>query len=151
MQQSSCNVTVIFEWATENKFYLILYFLGVMIDDRLTFNAHVLYIKGKVGIGILNRCKRNFNYSTLLTWYYSFIYPYLNYCNCIWGNTHSSYLYPLQKMQKIASRIIAGVDRRTHTGPIFREYSVQYLKVIHLLYSVIFVQMPSQNCARHIR
>ena len=60
-------------------------FLGVIIDPHLTFSSHILYIKGKVarGVGILNKCKRYLDASTLTTLYYSFLYPYLNYCNCI--------------------------------------------------------------------
>ena len=62
-------------------------FLGVVIDPYLTFNAHISYIKGKVarGVGILNKCKRLLNASTLKTLYYSFLYPYFNYCNPLWG------------------------------------------------------------------
>merc|ERR1712237_166674 len=77
-------------------------FLGVIIDQFLTFEAHIQYIKGKVakGLGILYRCKKFFNNNTLLTLYYSFIYPYFNYCNCIWGNIYQTYLDPLVKLQK---------------------------------------------------
>ena len=47
-------------------------FLGVIIDNNLTFNPHILYIKGKIarGVGILNKCKRYLNTSTLITLYY---------------------------------------------------------------------------------
>ena len=101
-------------------------FLGVMIDQRLTFNAHILFIKGKVarGIGIMRKCRKFFNSSTLLTLYYSFVYPYLNYCNCIWGNTCASYLDPLVKLQKRAIRIIAGAEWLAHTEPLFKTFKV---------------------------
>ena len=96
-------------------------FLGVIIDPHLTFNSHIQYIKGKIsrGVGILNKCKRYLSVSTLVTLYYSFLYPYLNYCNCIWGNTCRSYLEPLIKLQKRAVRIISSAHRRAHTEPLF--------------------------------
>ena len=101
-------------------------FLGVMIDPFLTFTAHVQYIRGKVakGIGILYKGKKYFNRNTLLTLYYAFIYLYLNYCNCIWGNTYQSYLDPLIKLQKRAVRTICGTERNAHTECLFREMKV---------------------------
>ena len=57
-------------------------FLGVIIDQYLTFSDHILYIKGKMArsMGILYKCKKYFNQSTLLTLYNAFVYPYINYC-----------------------------------------------------------------------
>ena len=88
-------------------------FLGVMIDKCLTFQDHIKYIKGKVsrGLGILYRCKRFFTHKTLLTLYNSFIYPYMNYCIPVWGNTYESYIDPLVKLQKRAVRLVAGVKK----------------------------------------
>ena len=59
-------------------------FLGVMVEQHLTFEAHVRYIKGKIsrGIGILYQAKRMLQERTLLTLYYSFVYPYFTYCMC---------------------------------------------------------------------
>ena len=72
----------------------------------------------------MNKCKKYFTSSTLLTLYYSFLYPYLNYCNCIWGNTCKTYLYPLIKLQKMAMRIIEGAERSDHTEDIFKKLKV---------------------------
>ena len=56
-------------------------FLGVMVDQHLTFESHVKYIKGKIsrGIGILDKAKRILKASSLLTLYYAFIHPYFTY------------------------------------------------------------------------
>ena len=101
-------------------------FLGVMIDPCLTFSSHISYIKGKIarGVGILNKCKRYLSESTLVTLYYSFVYPYYNYCNCIWGNTFKTYLDPLIKLQKRAVRTIASANRRAHTEDLFKRLKI---------------------------
>ena len=64
-------------------------FLGVIIDKNLSFMQHIQYIKGKIskGVGILCKCKKFFNAKTMLTLYYSFVYPYFNYCLPVWGGT----------------------------------------------------------------
>ena len=78
-------------------------FLGVMVDQHLTLESHVRYIKGKIsrGIGILYKAKRLLQASSLLTLYYSFVYPYFTYCIAVWGNIYSTVLDPLIKCQKI--------------------------------------------------
>ena len=85
-------------------------FLGIIIDSSLSWRDHILTIKGKVSwrIGILSKARRYFNYVTLKTLYYSFIYPYLHYCHEIWGSTYATYLDPLIKLQKRAMRVITG-------------------------------------------
>ena len=62
-------------------------FLGVIIDNKLTWKEHISYICGKVakGIGIISNVRKYLNKNTLLDLYYSFIYPYLTYCNQVWG------------------------------------------------------------------
>ena len=72
-------------------------FLGVIIDEHLSFGPHIQYIKGKVSrsLGILYKCRKYFNRDTLLTMYYAFVYPYLTYCIPVWGSTLDKLLDPL--------------------------------------------------------
>ena len=116
-------------------------FLGIIIDKCFKFDAHIQFIKGKVsrGIGILNKCKKYFNSSTLLTLYYSFIYPYFNYCNCIWGNTCKTYLIPLINLQKMAMRIIEGAERRAHTENIFTKLNILNMNKLYVYCSQLFL------------
>ena len=50
-------------------------FLGVIIDNKLTWKEHISYICGKVakGIGIISKVRKYLNKNTLLDLYYSFI------------------------------------------------------------------------------
>ena len=58
-------------------------FLGVIIDSQLSWTSHINYICGKIskGIGIILKARKVFDKETLVTIYYSFIYPYLQYSN----------------------------------------------------------------------
>ena len=68
---------------------------------------------------------------SLVTLYNSFIYPYLVYCNHLWGNTYIFNLDKLYIMQKEIVRIIAGVRLRTHSGPLFQKYGIMNIVEIN--------------------
>ena len=70
-------------------------FLGVIIDDKLSWKDHILYILGKLtrGTCVLLKVSIYLMKETLISLYYSFVYPwlyirdfvYLIYCNHVWG------------------------------------------------------------------
>ena len=109
-------------------------FLGVVIDQNLTFHKHIQYIKGKIsrGVGILYKCRLFFNQNTRQSLYNAFIYPYFNYCITVWGNTFQSYLDPLVKLQKRAVRVVAGAKKYDHTEPIFDTLKILRLNQIYI-------------------
>ena len=115
-------------------------FLGVIIDQNLTFYSHIAYIKGKISraLGILYKSKKFFDRSVLKLLYNSFIHPLFTYCICIWGNAPQLYLDPLVKLQKRAIRTIAGVKRFTHTAPFFREFRILNLSNIYI-YNILLI------------
>ena len=51
--------------------------------------------------------------------YYSFIYPYMIYCNQIWGSACKTNIEPLLILQKRVMRIILGVHPRSPSEPLF--------------------------------
>ena len=51
--------------------------------------------------------------------YYSFLYPYLIYCNQVWGSACKTNIEPLFILQKNALRIITGVHPRSPSEPWF--------------------------------
>ena len=70
-------------------------FLGVIIDDKLSFIRHITYIKSNIpkGLGNLLKAKKYLNKKCLLNLYYSFIYPYHTYCVEVWGNTPDTHIH----------------------------------------------------------
>ena len=77
-------------------------FLGVIIDEKLTWTHHISYIKNKIskGFGIILRARKFFNKSALLKLYNSFVLPYLIYCVEIWGNASEIHILPIITLQK---------------------------------------------------
>ena len=62
-------------------------FLGVILDEKCDWGEHINMVKSKVskGIGILRKARIYLKIPSLLTLYYSFLYPYLMYCIEVWG------------------------------------------------------------------
>ena len=65
-------------------------FLGVYIDQHLTWKTHVNFFAAKISksVGLLYKAKCYLPSKSLLTLYYALIYPYLTYCNLIWASTY---------------------------------------------------------------
>ena len=116
-------------------------FLGVIIDDTLSFQHHINYIKGKIsrGIGILYKCRPCVMEDTMRTLYNSFIYPHFTYCIEVWGNVCSTYLDPLVKLQKRAVRTIVGAKRLEHSLPIFKKLKLLSLSQIYIYFVQLFM------------
>ena len=105
-------------------------FLGVIIDNKLNWAAHILYIKNKISksIGIIYKIRHFLDKRSLRNMYFTFIYPYLIYCLEIWGNTYETHLNPLIKIQKRSIRTITFSHYQDHTGPLFDRLNILDLK-----------------------
>ena len=77
------------------------------------------------------KARKYLNQSTLISLYYAFIYPYLNYCVDVWGNTYKSYTDSILRLQKIVLRIITGSAKFSHTAVLFSELQILKLEQIY--------------------
>ena len=77
-------------------------FLGVQIDAHLTWKSHIDYTCSKLSkcVGILAKARKKLSKSSLKNLYYSFAYPYLIYCNHVWGHNYTTSLEKLHLVQK---------------------------------------------------
>ena len=104
-------------------------YLGVFVDDKLTFKTHIDYVISKISrhTGILYKIRDNLPTKTRLDYYYAYIYPYLSYCTIIWGCAYQTHLNPLFIQQKRTIRTIVNAGFRDHTDPHFK--ALKLLKV----------------------
>ena len=116
-------------------------FLGVIIDQTLSFQSHINHIKGKIsrGIGILYKCRPYINEETMKTLYHSFIYPYFTYCIEVWGNICPTHLDALVRIQKRAVRTIVGARKFEHSEPIFKKLKLLNLSEIYIYFVQLFM------------
>ena len=101
-------------------------FLGVFIDEYFTWKSHISFVNKKMSktIGIMNKSRLLLSSKTMISLYYTLVYPYLNYCNIAWSSTYPSNLNRIHLLQKRVVRIIANADYRAHTAPLFRKLKI---------------------------
>ena len=95
--------------------------------------------KDSIAVGIINRNKSLLNKETKLLLYYSLVYPYLQYCNVVWGNASPTNLKPLLTKQKRAVRVINNAGFIDPTNNLPKSIKILKLQDIFNLESVKFV------------
>ena len=125
-------------------------FLGILIDEDLTWNAHIEHCRTKIcsGIYALNSSKHCLSSSNLKMLYYSLIHPYLTYGILLWGSAYKSHLQKLVTMQKKAIRCITKSRYNDHTPSLFRYLMIPNLQDLYkielakFVYSVVHKNLP---------
>ena len=100
-------------------------FLGLHLDKKLTFNAHVNHIISKISksVGILYKLNSYFPEVILRQIYNSLILPYITYSIESWFGAPRYLSDRVQVLQKKAVRAIYSLPYNSHTGPFFKDYS----------------------------
>ena len=121
-------------------------FLGVHIDESLTWHEHVGVVCNRVAkaVGIIYRL-RHFPRHILVMLYYALIFSHVNYCNIAWSNNHDYFITKLFVLQKRAIRIISNSPYHAHTLPIFSQLNLLNVYDINRLNIAIFMFMCSRG------
>ena len=90
-------------------------------------------------IGIISHISRFITSSIAVTLYYSFIFPYLNYCNLVWACNYPSYLLPLLKLQKRYIRIALHLPYNSHTDHFAKKLKILKVHQINHHHTGIFM------------
>ena len=96
-------------------------FLGVIINNELSWKDHVSFVCRKVahGIGVIIKARKVLHSESLKCLYYPFIYPYMMFCNQVWVSAYKTNIKPLFILQKRVVRIILRVCPRSPSEPLF--------------------------------
>lgn len=83
-------------------------FLGVLMDENLTWSQHVSTVKMKMSryIGIMYKLKKFLPLEARLQIYHSFVQSHLNYCALVWGFCSKSHVDSVFSKQKIGLRAV---------------------------------------------
>ena len=90
-------------------------YLGVMIDDRLTFKDHCEYIAKKMSkkVNFLRRIRNRLDMKTALLLFDTLIVPHIDFCSSILFMLNEGDLHTLQLIQNRAMRVILKCPRDT--------------------------------------
>ena len=117
-----CDVTLrtenqVIEEVPETKF------LVVIIDNKLTWKSHIQNTVKKLskGVGIIVKARHYLNKNALINMYHSLMYPYMTYCNHIWGCSAASNLNRMEVLQKKVLRIICSMKPRDSCASKYSE------------------------------
>lgn len=102
-------------------------FLGVIIDEHLSWDKHIEQIGSKISknIGIISKLKNTLPERILLMLYNTLVLPYINYCPMIWAHENNcTKINSIYKLQKRAVRIICKKGYREHAAPYFKKLNL---------------------------
>src|SRR6218665_2944796 len=122
-------------------------FLGVNIDEHLTWNEHINAISKKISknIGVISRVRHLIPQDVLVRLYYTLLYPYFSYCNITWASTYYTRPTVLETLQKRAIQIICNTSYRAHTKPLFKYLNILPFECINKLQIGIFMYKLHSN------
>jgi len=119
-------------------------FLGIVLDDKLTFNDHRIFVCNKISknIGILCKLRIILPEKQLFMLYNSLIIPYIQYCAITWASVGITKLECIHKLQKKALRICTNSPYLAPSRPIFSRlktltiYDIHEFQIATLMYYV---------------
>ena len=127
-------------------------FLGMYLDDKLTWSTHIDHVKSKLSksLYVMNKSKRYLTEEHLCVLYHTMIQTYLNYGILLWGAAKRSYLHKVFRLQKKAIRVVTKSAYNAHTAPLFSRTGILHLHDLHhvellkLMFDVINLVAPSK-------
>ena len=98
-------------------------FLGVILDENLSWKSHLSYLANKISksIGVIYKASFCLPLESLRILYLSMIYPYLQYCAIVWGLTYPTSIRRIEILQKRAIRILDNSASDAHLMSLLSE------------------------------
>ena len=128
-------------------------YLGVIIDQHLSWKHHINYIALKISrnIGIISRLRHFVPLKTLISIYDSLISPYISYGLIAWGQASKTHLEKILILQKRAVRLINFLPFRTHAIPYFAQSNILPITMIYCkLSSTLMLDITTNSASQNI-
>ena len=122
-------------------------FLGVMVDENLTWKDHIKTIENKIAksLGLLYKSQHLIDKISLKSIYFSYIHSYINYANIAWASTHRTKLRKLHNQQKHAVRIVENEKRETPSKPLFKNLNVLNIYQLNIHQTLCFMHKTTMS------
>ena len=126
-------------------------FLGVIVDENLTWSRHIKTIRTKMAryIGIMYKLKKELPLKVRIQIYHSFVQSHINYCSLVWGFSAKANIELLFRAQKKGMRaVIPGfINYRYrsdgtlpgHTKSYFTKYDILTIHNVIVTNALVFM------------
>lgn len=111
-------------------------FLGVIVDENLTWTTHIKTVQTKMSryIGIMYKLKNILPLKSKIQIYHSFVQSHINYCSLVWGFSAKSNIEKLFRAQKKGMRaIVPGYINYRYREGITPGHTKQYFNKFKIL------------------
>ena len=126
-------------------------FLGVIVDEGLTWTRHIKTIQSKMSryVGVMYKIKKLLPIKARIQLYHSFIQSHINYCSLVWGFSAKSNIETLFRAQKKGMRAVApgfvnyfykDGNLPSHTKSYFKEFDILTVHSIIVLNALLFLE-----------
>ena len=104
-------------------------YLGIMLDDNLTFSEHVTYLKKKTicKLKMLSKLRSLVGRDQCLQLYKSLLLPILDYGDVVYDSLSAKDCRELQRLQNCALRIIEQVDKSIPAVNLHQDMKLPFL------------------------
>ena len=121
-------------------------YLGVIIDDRLSFKDHCEYITKKMSkkVNFLRRIRNRLDLDTALMLFKSLITPHVDFCSSILFLLNDNEIRSIQLIQNRAMRIILNCARETSIRSMLQRTSLLTIRQ-QINYNVILLMFKATH------
>ena len=115
-------------------------YLGILIDNHLSWKYHIDYISSKVSKGMIARLRHFVPLASMLNIYRSLIEPYISYGLIDWGQAANIYLNKVLILQKHALRLMYFANSKAPSAPLFVHSGILPVTMLyhHLVSSMMY-------------
>ena len=123
-------------------------YLGVYIDENMSWLNHVEFVKNKLlrFVGIFYKMRSILPSATCKQLYFALLYPHLIYGVELYANTTENIIDPLVKMNNRLLRILQNKNMRTHVCELYKAYNTLPIQRLHELHVAKLIQKFVHNC-----
>ena len=111
-------------------------YLGVFLDDKLTWKKHIEHTETKLSdsSGAMYKLRKYIPQQALMSVYYSLVYSHLRYAIICWGNSSKTIKHKLQvKQNRITKTLCNKFGTKTRLKPLYEQLRVLNIDEIYKL------------------
>lgn len=120
-------------------------YLGVELDEKLTFEAHIASLSKKVRkqIYLMKSLRPIANIAVKKLVYTALCQSLLQYCIGVWGGAAKSFMISLERAQRAVLKVLLGKPRRYPTEQLYQDAQVLSVRQLFVMKAVTKSQLTA--------